>query len=143
MIYLRKASSMPNKLTQHEIRQHAVQALFTLEMRPEVLPADVVNYALDGEQPENLEEVIRLVSGLTTQKEKLDGLISQYLTSNWTLSRLTTMDKTLLRLGAYEISATDVPDVVALDETLNLAHDFSDETAVKLINGILTNLIKK
>jgi N utilization substance protein B len=53
------------------------------------------------------------------------------------------VEQALLRLGAYEILFTETPDLVAIDEAIELTKDFSDEKSSKFINGMLTNLIKK
>ena len=134
---------MSTKLTQHELRQHAVQALFMLEVRDDGNIDAAIDYSLDGSSIDNIENLKMLVTGVSQNEKKLDAEIRRFLNKDWTLDRLTVIDKTILRLGVYELLETETPDVVAVDEAVNLAHDYSDDSAGKLINGILTNLIKK
>jgi N utilization substance protein B len=84
-----------------------------------------------------------LVDGILEKKNVLDAALSEYLAKGWTFSRLTTIEQALLRLGAYEILFTETPDLVAINEAIELTKDFSDEKSSKFINGMLTNLIKK
>lgn len=84
-----------------------------------------------------------LVDGILEKQNVLDAALSEHLAKGWTFSRLTTVEQALLRLGAYEILFTETPDLVAIDESIELAKDFSDEKSSKFINGMLTNLIKK
>lgn len=130
-------------LTQHQIRQHAIQALFTIEARSDEKADRAIAYTFDDAEEDNPTYLKDLVLGVLDNQKEIDLRISHYLTLNWSLSRLTNIDRTILRLAVYEILKTETPNVVAIDEALNLAHDFSDDTAVKLINGILTNLIKE
>ena len=83
------------------------------------------------------------MDGILEKQNVLDAALSEHLAKGWTFSRLTTVEQALLRLGAYEILFTETPDLVAIDESIELAKDFSDEKSSKFINGMLTNLIKK
>lgn len=103
-----------------------------------------LNY--DNNEDESREVPIyftELVDGVLEQQKVLDASLTQYLAKGWTFARLTTVEQALLRLGAYEILFTETPDLVALNESIELAKDFSDEKSSKFINGMLTNLIKK
>ena len=69
-------------------------------------------------------------------------MISSHLKSGWSLERLTLVDKSLLRLGLYEIKYFDeTPDRVALNEIIEIAKKYSDETSAKFVNGLLSQFI--
>ena len=77
-------------------------------------------------------------------QDESDQLIAANLKPGWTLSRLTLVDKTLLRLGLYEIKYYDeTPDRVALNEIIEIAKKYSDETSSKFINGLLSQFINE
>ena len=84
-----------------------------------------------------------LVTGTLDNEEELAQLLSQHLTAKWNFERLTNVEQAILLLGAYEIKHTDTPDVVAINEAIELAKNFSDVKSSRFINGVLTNLIKK
>ena len=136
---------MSTRLTQHEVRKVAVQYLYSLEMRQDQAEDRLLNYILDGRSlsEENIIYFEELISGIQRHQKEIDAELSKYLLDTWSMERLTTIDLVILRLGAEEILNTDLPDIVAIDEAINLTKDFSDEAASRLINGILTNLIKK
>ncbi len=54
------------------------------------------------------------VFGVQAQKEELDKQITQHLKSGWTIERLTLVEKNLLRLGVFEITSFDTPQLVAV-----------------------------
>lgn len=87
--------------------------------------------------------VEQLVKGVFNQQEKIDSLIEQYLI-NWTLDRISIIDKTILRIALYEIIfIEDIPHAVSINEAIELAHTYGDENSQKFINGILSKIIKK
>ena len=75
-------------------------------------------------------------------KSVLDDKITQYLKAGWTLDRLTLVEKNILRLGLYELLEYDeTPQLVAVNEAIELAKKFSDEKSSKFINGILSQFV--
>lgn len=65
-----------------------------------------------------------LVSGVQAKKEELDKQITQHLKAGWTIERLTLVERNLLRLGVFEITSFDTPQLVAVNEAIELAKDF-------------------
>jgi len=84
-----------------------------------------------------------LVSGVQTKKEELDKQITQHLKAGWTIERLTLVERNLLRLGVFEITSFDTPQLVAVNEAIELAKDFSDQKSARFINGLLSQFVTK
>lgn len=82
------------------------------------------------------EFVKEIVYGVITYKEKLDEQANKYL-EGWTISRLGNTDQAILRIGLYELLYTDTPDVVAINEAIELAKEYSDDHVRKMINSVL------
>lgn len=130
------------ELNRHQIRQAAFQSLFGLALNPtadvdttiiQVLVGDP-EIAWEDEIPADLTSV---VLGVVAKQDELDLMITDHLSSDWTLDRLNTTDLVLMRLALYEAKFTDVPAKIAVNEALQLAHDFTDDKSRKFINGIL------
>ena len=81
-----------------------------------------------------------LVAGVRHNREEIDGLIAQ-AAANWSLERMASTDRNVLRLGAYELLHTDVPDRVAIDEALELAKRYGSAQSAQFVNGILDRLM--
>jgi N utilization substance protein B len=59
----------------------------------------------------------------------------------WSLDRMPTVDRAILRIGAYELLwRDDVPDAVAISEAVNLAQDLSTDESASFVNGLLGRL---
>ncbi len=81
-----------------------------------------------------------LVLGVCARKEELDRLISRS-SKHWRLERMSRVDRTILRLGAYEILAMkDIPPKVSIDEAVELGKTYGTEDSGGFINGILDNI---
>lgn len=77
-----------------------------------------------------------LVNGVIEHDKKLVDIANKYL-NNWNINRLGIADGAILKIAIYELLYTDTPDKVCIDEAIELAHDFSDEKVVGMINGVL------
>jgi transcription antitermination factor nusB len=82
-----------------------------------------------------------LVSGVQAKKEELDKQITQHLKAGWTIERLTLVERNLLRLGVFEITSFDTPQLVAVNEAIELAKVFSDQKSARFINGLLSQFV--
>jgi len=78
-----------------------------------------------------------LVVGVAAHLEEIDRRLAPHL-SNWDLERLGALERSILRLAAYELLwQEDVPAPVAIDEAVTLAKRFCSDEAGALVNGVL------
>ena len=86
--------------------------------------------------------LLSLVTGVREELAQLDSQIEEKLKEGWSLSRLIVTDRTLLRLGLYEITSfEETPGRVAINEIIEIAKKYSDETSAKFINGVLSQFV--
>lgn len=118
-------------MTRREAREEALKVLFQNELNVQ----ETKNYTDSF--------LKQLTTGVNEQKAKIDQLIEKYLI-NWTLERISLIDKTILRIALYEIIfIEDIPHAVSINEAIELAHKYGDENSHKFINGILSKIIEK
>ena len=77
-----------------------------------------------------------LVHGTVLHRSELDALLSEHAT-NWRISRMAAVDRNILRIGAYELTQTETPARVVLDEAIELARRFGDDPSPSFVNGVL------
>ena len=82
------------------------------------------------------EFVKEIVYGVTTYKNEIDEIANKYLTG-WKITRLGNTDQAILRIGIYELLYTETPEIVAINEAIELAKSYSDDNVRKMINGVL------
>ena len=99
-----------------------------------------ISYDIDELIKDNLEIdndfVKDSVHGVMDNKEELVKKANDNL-NDWKLSRLGFTDQAILLLGLYELLYTDTPDVVAINEAVELAKKYSDDKVKNMINGVL------
>ena len=129
-----------------ELRERAFQALMSLEYEKDIVEACRFAYLYDKDMTNDSDVelpafLLNLVMGVEQSKNELDDKLSQYLKEGWTLERLTLIEKNILRLGLFEMTEFDTPQLVAINEAIELSKKFSDEKSSKLINGILSKVV--
>ena len=124
------------KLTRTEAREKIMIILYQIDFYIK----DNISFDVEEVIKENLEMdnkyVKDIVHGVLENLEEIDSIISKYL-ENWSLDRLGKTDKAILRLATYEMLYYDTPEVVVINEAVELSKKYSDDKVVKLINAVL------
>jgi N utilization substance protein B len=82
-----------------------------------------------------------LVEGVEANRDDLDEVIAAHA-KGWTLQRMPTLDRNVLRIASFELMARlDVPVAVVLDEAVELAKRFSTDDSGRFVNGVLSALV--
>jgi transcription antitermination protein NusB len=85
----------------------------------------------------------RLAAGAQGRVGELDAAIAE-AAANWRLDRIAPVDRTILRLGAYELaSEPQTPAAVVLDEAVELAKRFGEADSPSFVNGVLDAIRRK
>ena len=129
-------------LTRSDLREKAMIILYQYDL----MNSNDVACNIDELIKKNLEIendfVKDLVYGVTTYKDELDGIANK-LMIDWQINRLDKTGASILRLALFELKYTDTPDIVVINEALNLAKKYSDEAVKKIINAVLDRYIKE
>jgi len=100
-------------------------------------PTDV----LDAQISEADDLTTFLVRGVESNSAQLDAAISEHA-RGWTLARMPTIDRTVLRIAGFELLGNrDVPVAVILNEAVELAKRFSTDDSGRFVNGLLSALV--
>ena len=87
----------------------------------------------------NTEFLKELVEGVLNNINDIDNNISKYL-ENWTIDRLGLTDQAIIRISVYELLYTNTPNLVCINEAIELSKKYSDEKVSKMINGVLDKI---
>ena len=83
-----------------------------------------------------------LFRGVLGNREIIDKLLEKYL-EHWEINRVAVIDKNIMKMAMYEILfRDDIPDVVSIDEAVDLAKKYSTENSGGFVNGILDRIRK-
>lgn len=125
--------------TRSELRKKIMTILYQIA----VFDKNKIEYNVDELIKENLEienEFVKeIVYGTVTYKNELDNLANKYM-KDWTIDRLGFTDIAIIRMAIYELIYSNTPDIVVINEAIELAKAYSDDKVVKLINGVLDKI---
>lgn len=82
-----------------------------------------------------------LLSGIRQNRRKIDKLLSEKAT-NWSLRRMTAIDRNILRMGTFEIIIALTPGPVVINEAVELAKRFGDRQSGIFVNGVLDRILQ-
>ena len=121
-------------------RSELRKKIMTILYQVNVYEQNKIEYVLEEVIKEVLEIdndfVKDVVYGVITYKSEIDELANNYL-DDWKITRLGNTDQSILRMGIYELLYTDTPDIVAINEAIELAKLYSDDSVRKMINSVL------
>lgn len=122
-------------------REMALAVLYAIDLNPTTPEEALRRHALafgDGElDSEGMGFVLELVQGSCEHRDELDRLISM-ASRNWRLSRMAAVDRSLLRMAAFELlHRPDIPSRATLNEAVELAKRFGSLESRAFINGVL------
>lgn len=124
------------QLNRSELRKKIMTILYQVG----VYKKNGIEYNLDSVIKEVVEidnEFVKdTVYGVITYENELVKTANEYL-DGWSMDRLGFTDQAILKLGLYELLYTETPDVVCINEAIELAKLYSDDSVRKMINGVM------
>ncbi|MBR1930682.1 MAG: transcription antitermination factor NusB [Lachnospiraceae bacterium] len=131
----------------HEQREQVFRLLFREEFHPaEDMPEQIRLFLEDTDTVISEKDAAYISQRVEKVQEKiseLDKLIDEN-TEGWDTNRMGKVELTVLRLACYEIVFDqDIPDSVAIDEAVELAKTYGQETSGGFVNAILGKIVKR
>jgi len=124
--------------TRRKARELAVQLLYQQDLAKED-PEEGMRLFWDyfPVEMEAREFCTQLVLGTLDRLTVIDELLSE-ASDNWSLSRMSVVDRNILRLATYElVDRPEIPPSVSLNEAIEIAKKYSSPDAAVFINGVL------
>jgi N utilization substance protein B len=125
-------------------RELAMQGLYQLDVQgPDVLER-LAEFFIENDPHLSVRKLAsEWTKGTWENLALCDGLIAAS-TIRWQLSRLSTVDKSILRLAVYQLKfCPDMPPKAVINEAIELAKKFSTDKSPAFVNGVLDAVLKK
>ena len=123
-------------ITRSEARYKAMTILYQINLYEKNNIPYQIDEVINGELEIKNDFVNELVYGVMNNKKEIDDIANKYL-DNWKLERLGLTDQAILEISIYEIVYTKTPNIVCINEGIELAKKYSDDKVSKMINGVL------
>ena len=126
-------------------REETFKLLYSLEIQKEDLKEQTEIYLENAEiSDENTKKYMsQIVEGIETNINDIENKISENLKKDWKIERISKINLVLLKLAIYEIVYTETPFKVVINEAVELAKKYGDDTSPNFVNGILASIVKE
>jgi len=136
-------------MTRYESRVKAAQTLYQIDIaKADALSAFQYAEWLNNQEDEKMDErdlfAWQLIDGVVSHLDEIDAVITANLV-HWTLSRMSYMDRAIIRLAVYEMMHTNVPTQVIINEAIEITKaytDLDDGASSKFNNKLLDTIAK-
>lgn len=127
-------------------RKRALDILFSSDVRGDelavTLAAEAKRAASEPAREASWLYAREIIDGIIDHRDDIDESIVTH-SRDWKLERMPTVDRALLRMGAWEILYNDeVPTAVAIDEAVELAKEFSTDDSGAFVHGVLARVAR-
>lgn len=127
------------------MRELAFKLVYSLEVQKENTE-EYVQLFIESNDIENeiaIDYLKDIVKGLKENNDEIEKLISDNLKENWSINRISKINVSLIKIAIYEMLYKNVPYKVAINEVVELAKKYADDTSPVFINGILASVVKQ
>ena len=130
--------------TRRKAREKALQMLFQLDFHGKDVEAIFATFWKANPVGQKVQDFAELlVRGTFAHQESIDRMIASTI-ENWTLKRLASVDKAILRFATYELMyVADIPPNVTINEAVEIAKSYGTEESGRFVNGVLDRIREK
>ncbi len=126
-------------------RESAFQLLYSMEIQKENSEEQTDLYIENNEinDKKKKEFILDIVNGVKKNEDEILNIISSHLTKKWDISRISKIDLVILKIAIYEILYKKLPYKIAINEAVELAKIYGEDTSSNFVNGVLASIIKE
>ena len=120
-------------------RELTFKILYSIQINKEMNEEELETFLEENNIKDKEKESIKTdIKNIKDNLEDISQKISENLKDNWTIDRISKIDKALLILAIYEIKYKKIPFKV-----VELAKKYGEDTSASFINGVLANVVKE
>lgn len=127
--------------TRSELREKCMIILYQWDIykanKTKISIDEIINNNIEIEN----DFVKDIVYGVVTHEMEINELANKYMT-DWNISRIDKTGAAILRIGIFELKYTDTPEIVVINEAIELAKKYSDDNVRKIINAVLDKILQ-
>ncbi len=133
-------------MNRSSMREEAFKILYSMQIQGNENKQEQIKLYIENNNIHNEEAkkyIEDAIFGIENNKEEIDEQIKKNLKENWKLERVSKIDLSILRLAIYEIKYKQIPFKVAINEAVELAKKYGEDTSKNFVNGILASIVKE
>ena len=126
------------------IREQAFKLIYSLEIQKQDNLQEAIDLFLESNEIEDKsakEYINDAILGIEKNKEKIVQQIEKNLKKDWKIDRISKIDLAILKLAIYEIQYKELPFKVVINEAVELAKKYGEDSSKNFVNGILASIV--
>lgn len=126
-------------------RELTFRLLYGMEIQKENLEEQMELYIQNNEiEDKKTKKFMQdTVKGIVEHQEEILKVIAANLKKDWNIDRISKIDLVILKIATYEIVYKELPYKIAINEAVELAKLYGEDSSPTFINGILANIVKE
>ena len=128
------------KVTRSDLRVRIMTILYQINIYEKDKISYDVEEVIKENDNSNSKFVKDIVYGVLSNHEVLDNMINKYL-DGWKINRLGNIDQVIFRMSVYELIYTKTPNIVCINEGIELSKKYSDEKVTNMLNAVLDKIL--
>ena len=128
------------------IREQAFKLIYSLEIQKQEDLEEAIELYIESNEiaDQNAKTYMKdAIFGIEKNKQEIIQQIETNLKSDWKLERISKIDLAILKLAIYELKYTEIPFKVVINEAVELAKKYGEDTSKNFVNGILASVVKE
>ena len=133
-------------MNRSKAREESFKLLYSIQILKDVDIDEQIKIYIQEEEiteSEAIEYIENIVKGIKENDKEIEKYIAENIKKDWSISRISKIDLTLLKLGIYEILYSKLPYKVVINEVVELAKNYGDDSSKAFVNGVLASIVKK
>ena len=131
-------------MNKSELREELFKLVYSLEVQKSTSIEQIDIFLQDTElSDKNAETIKKAVLKIIELDFEIKEQVSKNLKSEWTLERISKIDMSILKIAIYEILYIKVPYKVAINEAVELAKKYGEDSSSSFINGVLASVVRE
>lgn len=132
-----------DRTSRRQARILAMQALYQWEVQPEKHTELLSEFLAEQEVlPAVSEYAVELVQTFWNEQASIDSRIAS-TSSQWNFSRISLVERNVLRVAVVELTTDKVPAKAAINEAIEIAREFGGADSPRFVNGVLDEVLRK
>lgn len=128
------------------IRELAFKLIYSMEIQKAENKIEQIELFLEANEitSKKAKDYIEdAINGIQKNENDINEKIEKNLKSDWKIERISKIDLSILKLAIYEILYKQVPFKVAINEAVELAKKYGEDSSKKFVNGVLASIVKE
>ena len=133
-------------MNRSKAREEAFKLLYSLQVVNDDNIEEQITLFIEQEEisdEDAIKYIENIIKGVKENEAEIEKEISENIKKDWSLSRISKIDLTLLKLGIFEMLYSKLPFKVVINEVVELSKSYGDDSSKAFINGVLASIVKK